>query len=135
MTIKLKYLPEKLIVGHDYIDSQHDALFRLFDKIYNAVENDDDLSDLDKVIKKLVDYVSFHFKNEEKLMLKIGYPNLKEHKKEHRIMTRRVYEYLSRFKSENESQRAIIIDINDFIKSWLIEHIADKDMNLAEYLK
>jgi hemerythrin len=135
MAVKLKNVPKSLIVGQDNIDYEHDVLFSLFEKVHNAVENNDYLYDLDKVIKELVAYVSFHFKNEEKLMVKAGYTNLKEHKKEHSIMTAHVHGYLFRFKSENESQRNIAIDINDFVKSWLIEHIADEDMKLAEYLK
>ncbi|MBF0446339.1 MAG: hemerythrin domain-containing protein, partial [Magnetococcales bacterium] len=96
---------------------------------------EDYFSELEIVIEELVAYVSYHFKNEEQLMLESDYPNIKAHKKQHSIMTAHVYGYMLRFKSNRESQRNIAIDINDFIKLWLFDHIASEDMNLAKYLK
>ncbi|MBF0380179.1 MAG: hemerythrin family protein [Magnetococcales bacterium] len=135
MSTTKKHIPETLILGNDSIDSEHDVLFSLFDKIQNALDNSNYMFDFEEIIGELVSYVSFHFKNEEKLMTKLGYPNQLWHKKQHNLMKAHVHGYLYRFKSDKESQKNIAIDINDFIKTWLINHIAKEDMTFANYMK
>ncbi|MBF0195219.1 MAG: hemerythrin family protein [Magnetococcales bacterium] len=133
MSDEMKYLPKSLVVGLDNIDSEHEVLFSLFDTLSKAIENNDYLFDLGEIIEELVAYVKFHFKSEEKLMISSGYPNIMQHRKAHKIMTAHVHGYMFRFKSKSESQRNIVVDINDFIKFWFIDHIANDDMNLAKY--
>jgi hemerythrin-like metal-binding protein len=131
---KQNCLPEYLMVGHSQIDTQHGVLFSLFDDIEHVTFDSAVLPDLDGIIIDLIKYIDTHFKFEEELMRSSDYPHCKRHRYEHKTMMAHVQGYLIRYKSDKESSREISIDIHDFIKSWITNHIAAEDKGLSHYL-
>ena len=78
-----------------------------------------------------VDYVKFHFAEEEKLMNKINYPEIEEHRVLHGKLTSHVVAILLRLKSEQEVS---IYELRSFLKDWWNEHIGEEDRKIGRYL-
>lgn len=119
------------VTGVEAIDEQHKELLRIGRDIEQlliiqciGVEQESLLN----IIRELREYVSYHFYEEEQIMLKYGYSKFEEHKKEHEKFNKLIqnidipklgtnpYEVLKVVKSE----------IQDYIFAHML--ITDKQM-------
>lgn len=119
-------------VGIDTVDKQHRHLIKLTNDLYNAclgekAELEERFKD---VMKELVEYVMVHFKDEEKIMMSINYPNFKEHKQKHEEFIR---EILSAVNGYREGRQFVPNSFVRFLRDWLFNHILIKDKELARY--
>jgi hemerythrin len=109
-------------VGEKKMDKQHKQLFGLIEalKKYRHIS---DRRFLKKIIRTLNDYISEHFSDEEKLMAKVKYPFLTEHRKQHQIFIQKVSEF------ENEFDRGedVTDKMMEFLNLWLANHILIQD--------
>jgi hemerythrin-like metal-binding protein len=60
------------------------------------------------------------------------YPGLATHKAQHDALTRQVLQFQLDFQS---GRAAITVQLLQFLKSWLEQHIAGSDQQYAPYLK
>ncbi|MDR3115743.1 MAG: bacteriohemerythrin [Treponema sp.] len=119
-------------VGISKIDEQHQELINLTQLLYQACLNGTETGRFyfKKVMHDLVNYVTFHFSAEEKLMEKIGFPGLPEHKKEHERFVKKVLEEVKNF----ESGRAIVPNtFVRYLREWILTHIAKTDQQYGSY--
>lgn len=115
------------------IDAQHQELINLTNCLNQACMNGTESGRIyfQKVVHELVQYVKFHFSAEEKLMERIGFPGLAEHKKEHEHFVKKVLEGVKNF----ESGKAIVP--NTFVRyllDWIVTHIAKTDQKYGAYI-
>ena len=61
------------------IDTQHQKLLELVNKLHSAVETRIDKIDLEGLMVELVEFTAIHFSTEEQLMNKYEYPELEKH--------------------------------------------------------
>ena len=78
----LQWLPD-YAVGVPQIDQEHQRLFALADRMHRAMLEGKGREQLDALLASLVDYAWDHFAHEERLMERIGYPELNDHRKQH----------------------------------------------------
>ena len=83
------------------------------------------------VIKALKDYTIKHFSEEEKLMKLHKYPDFENHKKEHQLFIDKVHEYEERY---NSGKLLLTIEVINFIKNWIINHIKETDQKYSSLL-
>ncbi|MDR0511960.1 MAG: bacteriohemerythrin [Treponema sp.] len=114
------------------IDQQHMHLINLTNKLFHScLEGKDSAKDAFRdAIRDAVDYVGYHFSTEEKLMERVAYPDLKQHKQEHVDFVREVYNQLEEFKSKKISAPLTFVY---FLKDWTLYHIAVSDRKMGEY--
>lgn len=117
------------------IDNQHKTLFDLGQKIYNIVSLNDGYDHYDEIlntISELQNYTVYHFNYEEKLMEDYNYPDIENHKKQHKAFIHKVAnldeEYI------DEHQKKISMDLLVFILDWIGNHILKSDMNYKDFL-
>ena len=81
-------------LGIEYVDKQHRRLVELINELYHAClgEKGELEEKFKHVMKELVEYVMIHFKDEEKIMEEINYPNIKEHKQHHENFVKKILE-------------------------------------------
>jgi len=119
---------EEYVIGVELIDEQHKKLIEIANKVYELLKNDfltDKYDRIVEVIEELANYTVFHFKSEEEYMLSIGYKKLLSHKVEHDEFIEKINSFdLSQI---DESQEKHLIDILNFIITWIDEHIIRKD--------
>lgn len=129
--IILKWVPE-YSVGVTEIDNQHKKLIDMLQNLNKALSEGKGKEVLSKLIKDLIDYTKTHFTLEEKYLEKAKYPMLDSHKKEHIAFVNKVLDFQKNFES---GKTLLSIDIMNFLKDWLKNHIVGTDKKYESYLK
>jgi hemerythrin-like metal-binding protein len=113
------------------IDEDHRRLVDLFNLLNRAVAQGESKEYTEALMEELISCTVWHFKHEERLMLKYGYRDLVEHRTEHAAL----------IDSAKELQRKLVHGATppsaediDFLERWLTEHIYGADMALGSYL-
>lgn len=74
---------ESLSVQIEEIDGDHQKLINLFNIISHSVAEGDAADYIEAVLEELICCTIWHFRHEERLMLKYNYAGSVEHKTEH----------------------------------------------------
>lgn len=118
-------------VGNDHIDSQHQRLIEILNELVEAMTQRRAKEVIGKILDDMADYTVKHFRDEESLMEKGSYPELAEHKKIHAAFVSKVAE----FKEGLENGKlALSLDLMNFLKDWLLNHIMKEDRKYMEYI-
>ena len=119
-------------VGVDSVDKQHQHLVDLINQLYNACLDDKAVLDetFKDVMKELVEYVMFHFKDEEGIMESINYPALREHKMQHELF---IKEILSSVNAYKNGKQFVPNSFVRFLRDWLFNHILVDDKEWARH--
>jgi len=121
-------------VGIKLIDDQHMELLNLVNDMYNHVNNDNEEAEhayFQEIIKKVIDYVKIHFATEEKIMKGTKFQGYAGHKRVHDSFIMSVIDIIKKY---DEGKRVTLIYFTNFIKDWILTHIAIMDKQYFEYL-
>ncbi len=113
------------------IDEDHRKLVDLFNMLNHAVADGDAKDYIEAVMEELITCTVWHFRHEERLMLKYAYDGFEEHKSEHAELIESAKELQQ--KLLQESKPVLSEDIR-FLEHWLTGHILGTDMDLGSYL-
>ncbi len=128
--MKLLKWKDEYSMNEENIDKQHKGLFKLSNEIYDLVEKGiDDHEHFRELFLALNDYGIEHFLYEEMYMQEQGYPNLKEHIKQHNEFSNKVRDLCVGIDKETH-----IRDIGEFVSTWLVEHVLNEDMEYKEFI-
>lgn len=116
-------------VGNMKMDGQHKGLIALINQLCG-----EDEIDVREVLEKLQEYVDIHFRDEEALLAKIGYPDLDKQKAEHEIFSKWFDEQLETYRNGGGSD-TIRERVQNYLRTWWIKHILFSDKAYASYLK
>ena len=125
---------ESLAIGVPEIDRQHKELLSRFDSLLKACEAGKGLDELQKLLEFLDDYVVSHFSDEEGIQRNHSFPGYAAHKSEHDG-------FIARLKALNDEIKADgvavhhVIETNNMLLKWLINHITKVDGELGAYLR
>ena len=122
---------ETLSVEVDEIDEDHRRLVDLFNILSHSVAEGDATDYIEAVLEELISCTIWHFRHEERLMLKYKYEGFVEHKAEHHDLIDSVKELQQKFHKEN---KLLTNEDIEFLADWLTEHILGQDMKLGFYL-
>jgi len=125
---------EEYELGNDFVDSQHKRLFELVGNIGNSCVEGGDIGALSETLDFLLQYTVQHFSDEEALQLKHGFPDYENHKKLHEEFEATVSEKVAEFK-EKGSTKDLSDTVNEFVITWLVNHILKEDMKIGAYIK
>jgi len=114
------------------IDEQHKGLIVLIDDLFNAMSEGQAKSIMSGILSELAEYTVEHFATEERMMTKLKYPKIEEHKKQHKDFVAKVVEFKGGFEA---GSAFLSIKVMEFLKNWLVEHIMGTDQQLGEFLK
>ena len=106
------------------IDAQHQKLVALLNALYEAMQSGKGRLVVGPAVNGLIDYTKTHFATEERLMQAAGYPGLPAHKKQHDEFVAKVKEFQTQLES---GQASLTIQVSNFLKDWLINHIQNTD--------
>jgi hemerythrin len=113
------------------IDDDHRKLIDLFNMLSHSVEEGDEPKYIEAVLEELISCTAWHFRHEERLMVKYGYKDYDEHLSEHQKLIESARELQQKLKQEGHQ----ISNQNiGFLENWLTEHILVDDMRLGSYL-
>jgi hemerythrin len=114
------------------LDREHQSLFRIAGELHAAMVSGKGTAVMGRILDRLIQYTTVHFSHEERLMREAAYPAYEAHKAEHEALAAQVVAFSSRFSS---GQATITVQLLQFLKSWLQNHIASSDRKYAPYLK
>lgn len=113
------------------IDDDHRKLIDLFNMLSHSVEEGDEPKYIEAVLEELISCTAWHFRHEERLMVKYGYKDYDEHLSEHQKLIESARELQQKLKQEGHQ----ISNQNiGFLENWLTEHILVDDMRLGSFL-
>ncbi len=122
-----------LSIGVDQMDDEHKELFVRINKLLVALVEGSNNYDLSEIVGFINEYIDFHFRDEEKLLESVNYPQLTEHKKLHAIYEAEFDQIEKRLKS-GEFDVMMLIEIQEKVVNWLLDHIAKVDRKYGEYI-
>ena len=129
--MKLLKWKDEYSMNEENIDKQHKGLFKLSNEIYDLVEQGiDDHEHFRELFLALNDYGIEHFLYEEIYMQEQGYPDLKEHIKQHNEFSNKLRDLCVGIDKETH-----IKDIGEFVSTWLVEHVLNEDMEYKEFVE
>lgn len=121
------------LIGEIQIDTHHKLFFDMVKDISESI----DAGHVDIEIVEIVDffqrYVDMHFRVEEEIMQKIGYPNLDEHCDIHRGFSESISELSEQLETNNTA--ATLSDVFTLTQDWFLNHILTEDKKLTEFIK
>lgn len=129
----LNWTPD-LAVGHHHIDRQHQELIRRFNDLLEACRAGQGKTRVEELLGFLDAYVLDHFKAEEQLMERFGYPGREEHAAQHRYYCAKLQE-LKATLAEAGANALVVVSTNKTLLDWILRHIKQVDVQLGAFLK
>lgn len=111
-------------VSVEQMDLQHQKLVGMLNKLYHAMMNHCAMEITQPLVQQLVLYTQTHFADEEALMAAHGFPQLGEHREQHRLLIERVQAQVSLAAEKDLFQP---VQLLHFLKEWLSIHIQQED--------
>jgi hemerythrin-like metal-binding protein len=128
---KIDWSP-KYSVGVETIDEQHKRLVLMLNRLIDAKEATTDSEVVSDVITQMTKYAEDHFKFEEDLMAKFGFPLLDQHKQSHDKYRKKVIDLCT----------AVLLNVSivpqvmlNYLVQWLKNHILYEDMECKSFFK
>lgn len=119
-------------IGIDKIDEQHKNLVNIISNLFESMKVGLGYKQVEKTINDLKDYSIIHFTDEENFMMEINFPNFIEHKEAHKYFTDKVDDFANKYKNQ---EIALSLQILDFLKNWLTNHILTADQEIAQFIE
>jgi len=119
-----------LTVNVREIDDQHKQLLKMINDLYAAMKSGQGQAVQEKLLTGLADYTVYHFDNEERYFDRFGYPEARDHKRMHTELKAQVTDLIGKFQS---GQAALSVELFDFLKDWLVNHISKTDRRYGTF--
>jgi hemerythrin len=119
-----------LSVKNDVLDAEHQRWIELLNAFYQGLKDGRSKESLVELIEGMIEYTKYHFANEEKYMLSIGYPDLKQHKVHHAEYVQKLSEYHRKIL---DGKMVLSLEVTNYLKNWLINHIKGIDMQYVKF--
>ncbi|UCH75283.1 MAG: hemerythrin family protein [Rhodospirillales bacterium] len=113
-------------VGDDHLDEQHRGLILLINRLDSGVS-------VPTALDELQIYVDEHFREEERMLEAVDYPDLAAHKRQHAAFE----EWLEASRQACRSGEVVGLlreSISSYLKTWLVNHILVSDKAYSDYL-
>jgi diguanylate cyclase (GGDEF)-like protein/PAS domain S-box-containing protein/hemerythrin-like metal-binding protein len=116
------------LLGVPEIDTQHQELTRMINKLNDAVRQIRPTEIIVGLFDEITAYAQLHFETEERMMKQNGYAEAEAHAREHGRLLGEVT-YLRKKIIAGEELLAL-----QYVKDWLLPHILDMDKPFANFL-
>ncbi|MCW8885720.1 MAG: bacteriohemerythrin [Motiliproteus sp.] len=113
---------EEMSVGIEVIDNEHKYLFCLVNSVELALKLDDGQKLMQMFLDQLLDYTKQHFRHEEQIQRKMGYPLAKQHHEEHQEILNQLLE-LKKHLQESPAETSKSVDLSS----------EDDDLSVEDY--
>jgi hemerythrin-like metal-binding protein len=107
-------------IGLAEIDQQHQKLVQIINNLFDAISKKEREQILESSLKELINYTMVHFKFEEELLKRYNYLDFLQHVREHSVFIDKINSYVKDFK---KGDNKIMIDVINYLKDWLLNHI------------
>lgn len=123
-----------LSVGVDSIDGQHKELIKRINQLLESMKMGKGKQVIADTLAFLKQYTVVHFGDEERMLTRIKYPELNQHKSLHQAFIKEIG-VLSDKLAKDGASAAVIIDTQQKLMDWLINHIGKVDKKYGDFIK
>lgn len=113
-------------VGNARMDAQHKGLIELINVLRDKTR-------VEEALRKLELYIAEHFRQEELLLEEAEFPDIEKHKEQHKAFEAWLKNRRDDFDAGRGGATAHL-DIQGYLKIWLVNHILFTDMAYRKYL-
>jgi hemerythrin len=113
------------------IDEQHKKLIMLVNVLHTSMKEGKGKEVIGEILDELVKYTSYHFSFEESLFGKYGYAEAMMHVRQHNDLIADVKKFIEKY---NTGSTVLSIDLLNFLKDWLTNHIVGTDKKYSAFL-
>ena len=130
----LKINAEDCLFNIMIIDEQHKRFFGIYHSIVKLSEDKENISAerVNQILNELSDYLKYHFRTEERLMILANYLAVDHHIKEHIYYINKIDEFILGYNYKNP---VLLDNMLAFIKKWFLSHIMQTDAKYVDVLK
>lgn len=118
-------------VGVKQMDDDHRKLIDIANSLNEAMKSGRGREVEGDILNRLLTYAKTHFETEETLMKRNAFKEYEQHKKEHNSL---MVDVQIALKDYHEGRGPLPINIMQFLKDWLINHIKETDKKLGLFL-
>jgi len=118
--------------GVPKIDMQHKELISRLNTVVSMGVSSVSKEETERTLDLLEDYVIQHFKDEEELQKKSGYPKYEWHKEQHRQFVKELDKLKEEFEANGHSAR-FTLSLNKSIIQWIVKHIMSVDVEFGKH--
>lgn len=127
----------KFHTGYKRIDNQHKELVNIINDLYDTgvkgdLNNEEVRNSFNSIIKRTIDYATYHFAYEEKIMNAVNYSIARSHISKHRSFSLKVVDEVNKYE---QGDSLVIEDFIHFLKDWLLNHIVVEDKKFIAEVK
>lgn len=130
---------DKYKTGITLVDDEHRRLFEIISDTNDLIHEQllhDKYDEIMHLLSELKDYTESHFSDEEALMERIHYPELPAQKRAHAAFVERLVNInLDELDAMDDNQQEYLLDLIQFLLSWLSNHILGSDKKIGEYMR
>ena len=112
------------------LDNQHQYLVVTLNNLYRYLIAGSPRKVLDNTLDAMADYTKFHFRSEERLFDKYGYPRAEGHRRQHQVFVNKVTEFMEKYKANEER---LTLEVLHFLADWVKNHILTSDHDYGEW--
>ncbi len=114
--------------GHPVIDGQHRQLFDIGDRLIDAVQRAHARERIESLLAELVEHIEEHFRTEEAVLARTGYPLSDEHLSIHDGLLQQAASLSGRYHERTvEAEELVSFVANDVVAA----HIIQEDLKFA----
>lgn len=121
---------DNLSVGIQEVDEQHKVLIELINELYDAMIKGASKEFNGNILNRLIKYSQTHFTVEESMMRVVEYGGYDTHKKGHDDFIVNLESLKQKY---NNGQMHISMELMNFLKDWLSNHIMKTDKEYVPY--
>lgn len=124
---------DKFSVGVELFDEHHKHLIGIVNDLLHHLDKgakDKDHEIVKETLAKLIEYMDFHCKKEEEVLVETEYPYLEDHTNSHKELNNRLLDYATNVKI----QSVPISLVTALLQDWLVEHILKIDKEYGSHL-
>ena len=114
------------------MDAEHKTWFAILNRLHDAMSQGKGRDVQQKILTEILAYTRTHFAHEEALLQAWNYPELPAHRQLHITFTRKVQELE---KKMNSGLPVLSLELMDFLKDWLGNHILTHDVKYGTWKK
>ncbi len=123
---------DKYSIGIKEIDNQHKGLVIIINELFKLMSEGKAKSQLNDIFDHLTHYTKKHFSTEELVLYKYAYPELEQHKNEHKKFIKKIENFRSDFVNKKIT---LSLEVLNFLKDWLLNHILISDKKYSVHIK
>lgn len=121
-----------LVVDNGVIDAEHMKLVDLVNELHTATSEGRGQEVVGRIMKELIEYTVYHFRNEEGLMDSVKFPGLAQHKTGHDQFIAELRKLQGKYEAGSIT---VASQLSTVLRDWLSLHIRREDKEIVKFTK